>query len=98
MLIKAWDKRDSDIAELNNVLRGQLSAKQRFLIEREIKFLKPGVQGEESSVYYIDFHYKNSKNWVVIHDLRVRYEEFTAQIDHLLINRFLDRYVLASKN
>ena len=98
MLIKERDNRDNDVAELRKLLNGEITAKQRFLIEREIKCLGSGVKGEESSAYYIDFHFKNSKNWVVIHDLRVRYEDFVAQIDHLLINRLLDIYVLESKN
>ena len=98
MLIKASDNRDSEISELKQLLERQITAKQRFLIEREIKCLGSGVKGEESSAYYIDFHYKNSPRWVVIHDLRLRYEDFVAQIDHLLINRFLEIYVLESKN
>jgi hypothetical protein len=98
LLIKERDNRDADLAELRKLLDREITTKQRFLIEREMKFLGSGVRGEDSSAYYIDYHYKNSKNWVVIHDLRVRYEDFIAQIDHLLINRFLDIYVLESKN
>jgi hypothetical protein len=42
--------------------------------------------------------YKDSKNWVIIHDLRIEYGGLVAQIDHLLINRFLDFYVLETKH
>jgi len=83
---------------LRHLLGRELTTKQRVLMERELKFLSSGEKGEESSAYYINFHFKNSQRWVVIHDLRVRYEDFVAQIDHLLINRFLDIYVLESKN
>ncbi|NTV47823.1 MAG: NERD domain-containing protein, partial [Chlorobiales bacterium] len=41
---------------------------------------------------------KNSKNWAVIHDLRLEHENQVAQIDHLMINRSFDFYVLESKN
>jgi hypothetical protein len=34
----------------------------------------------------------------VIHDLRLEHKGKVAQIDHLLINRFFDMYVLESKN
>lgn len=98
MLIKNSDNRDKDISELRLLLEYDISAKQRFLVERELKFVSSGMQGEESSAYYIDFHYKNSERWVVIHDLRLEHQGFVAQIDHLLINRFLDIYVLESKN
>jgi hypothetical protein len=35
---------------------------------------------------------------VVIHDLRIEHRGRVAQIDHLLINRVLDIFVLESKN
>jgi len=98
MLIKARDNHDADVETLQRLLDRQLTAKQRFLIEREIKCIGSGARGEESSAYYIDFRYKDSTNWAVIHDLRLEHRGFVAQIDHLLINRYLDIYVLESKN
>lgn len=98
MLIKERDNHDEDVETLRRLLECQITAKQRFLIEREIKCLGSGARGEESSAYYIDFRYKDSDNWAIIHDLRLEHRGFVAQIDHLLINRFLDIYVLESKN
>jgi hypothetical protein len=63
VLIKKSDNRDKDIAELRQLLEYEISAKQRFLIEREIKFVSSGIRGEESSAYYMDFHYKNSERY-----------------------------------
>jgi hypothetical protein len=34
-----------------------------------------------------------SRNWVVLHDLRLVFRHRTAQIDHLVINRFLEMWV-----
>ena len=98
MLIKSSDDRTTDVMELNRLLQFQISAKQRFLIEREIKCIGSGVRGEDSSAYYINFRYRDNPNWAVIHDLRLELNGFVAQIDHLLINRCLDVYVLESKN
>jgi len=98
MIIKKGDTRVADVMELRRLLDCQITAKQRFLIEREIKCIGSGVRGEESSAYYIDFRYHDNQNWAVIHDLRLELNGFVAQIDHLLINRFLDVYVLESKN
>ncbi|MBI5117936.1 NERD domain-containing protein [Candidatus Poribacteria bacterium] len=98
MLVKERDNHVADIAELQRLLDGQITAKQRFLIERELKCIGSGARGEENSAYYIDFRYKDSSNWAIIHDLRLEYRGFVAQIDHLLINRFLEIYVLESKN
>jgi hypothetical protein len=98
MILKQKDSCSEDILELNRLLSLNLSAKQRSLIEFELKCLMSGNSGEGSSAYYIDFKYKDSKNWAVIHDLRMEHRGLVAQIDHLLINRFLDIYVLESKN
>ncbi|MBJ6727206.1 nuclease-related domain-containing protein [Geomesophilobacter sediminis] len=98
MIIKKADERQTDLQELRNLLQCRLSAKQRVLIEREIKWLSSGIRGEENSAYYIDFYYQDSERWAVIHDLRLQHNGFLAQIDHLLISRFLDIYVLETKN
>lgn len=98
MILKHRDSCTNDIKELNRLLTLNLTGKQRFLVERELKCLLSGNSGESSSAYYIDFKYKDSKNWVVIHDLRIDHRGLIAQIDHMLINRFLEIYVLESKN
>jgi hypothetical protein len=98
MLIKSKDGRLEDIQELNRLLSLNISAKQRFSIERELKCLASGERNEQNSAYYLDFSYKDSLNWALIHDLRIEHRGRVAQIDHLLINRFLDVYVLESKN
>lgn len=98
MIIKKMDSKQEEIRELTALLKCRLTSDQRFLIERELKAIRTGVRGEEDSSYYIDFYFGNSNNWAVIHDLRIEHKDDVAQIDHLLINRFFDMYVLESKN
>src|SRR3546814_12153126 len=50
------------------------------------------------SAYLSDFCYASSPHWAVIHDLRLEQGGRTAQIDHLLINRWMDVYVLETKH
>ncbi len=98
MILKERDSRERDIIELKRLLAYDLTPKQRFLIEREIASIKKGESGEDDSAYYINFYYGDSKRWVVIHDLRIELNGKVAQIDHILINRLFDIYVLESKN
>jgi len=99
LIIKDRDSREKDIRELAELLSLKfLNPKQRFLIERELHAIRKGNSGEEDAAYYINFYYANSKNWAVIHDLRIEYKGRSAQIDHILINRCFDIYVLESKN
>lgn len=44
-------------------------------------------QGEKSAAHYLDNYLGASKNFLVIHDLRISVEGEVAQIDHLLIGR-----------
>lgn len=98
MILKSKDTRTEDIQELNRLLTLNISSKQRSLVERELKYLMSGNSGESNSAYYLDFRFKESKNWAVIHDLRIEHKGLVAQIDHLLINRYMEIHVLETKN
>jgi hypothetical protein len=98
MIIKKRDSRQAEIDELTMLLSVPLPENKKFLIERELRFIRSGDQGENDAAYFIDFHFGLSKNWAVIHDLRLEHHGRVAQVDHLLINRFFVAYVLESKN
>jgi hypothetical protein len=66
------------------------------LEKRSLK-MSSGQRGEADVAYELDFHYEKSTNWVVIHDLRLEHAGRVAQIDHLVINRFLEVWVCESK-
>jgi hypothetical protein len=98
MIIKEIDPKREEKEKLRELLKGQLSEKQRFLIERQLRNIEAGVRGEKDSAYFVDFYFGKSKNWAVIHDLRIEYNGQVAQIDHLVMNRSMNIYVLETKN
>jgi hypothetical protein len=98
VLIKKRDSKQAEIDELTKLFSLPLPANKKFIIERELRFVKSGDQGETDAAYFIDFHFGSTKNWAVIHDLRLEHQGRVAQIDHILINRFFEVYVLESKN
>src|SRR5574338_1618493 len=98
MLIKRADDKTKDLDTLRALAaRPDASVETRRRIEQEIRNIQAGIKGEEEAAYEIEFHYGASKNWMILHDLRLECSERVAQIDHLLINRFLDIYVCESK-
>ena len=98
MLIKKADDKAKDIETLQGLLsRPDATADTKRKIEQEIRNILSGTKGEADAAYEIDFHYGPSKNWTVIHDLRIEHQGRVAQIDHLLVNRFLDIWVCESK-
>lgn len=98
MIIKKMDSKQEEIEELEIFLKGELTPYQRSSIKSELEAIKKGASGEKNSAYYINFYFEDSENWAVIHDLRLEHKGKVAQIDHLLINRFFDIYVLESKH
>jgi len=100
MLIKEKDPSSNEAAvkDLEAILQQKLASDKRVLVERELAALRKGHKGEKDAAYLIDFDFGKSGNWAVLHDLRFETSGLVAQIDHLLINRFLDFYVLESKN
>lgn len=95
MLIKAADDHSTLIARLEQQAAGSGKAAQQAT--DELRKRKAGIKGERDSAYLIDFDFGKSPNWAIVHDLRLVHDGRTAQIDHLLINRWLDVYVLETK-
>ena len=59
--------------------------KQKIL--HEVVMIKNGSNAEKGNAYYLDFDLKDSKHFIVLHDIRIEYNGRTAQIDHILISR-----------
>jgi hypothetical protein len=99
MIIKSADDKEHQIATLKALqLRPDASADIKKRIEQEIKNINAGAKGEREAAYEMEFHYGTSKNWMLIHDLRIECEGRVAQIDHLAINRLLEIWVCESKH
>ena len=97
--IKAADQRDGDIEVLTRLLgRPGLDGPRRREIEREIATIKAGIAGERDAAYQIELYFGQSSNWMTIHDLRVEVGEYSAQIDHLILNRLGEIWVCESKH
>lgn len=97
MIIKQRDSLRMRKLELEILRKFNLPPDKAFLVEQEWKSLHSGEKGENDAAYYIDYCFGDSKNYAVIHDLRLEHRGKVAQIDHLLIGRMLDMYVLETK-
>jgi len=99
MLIKEKDSQEVAIQELEAITQlADVSKDIRTKAKRELRALVTGSRGEDNAAYFINFNYRDKRNWAVIHDLRIEYDGFVAQIDHLMIGRMLEFYVLESKS
>lgn len=98
MVYKDRDSLDARLQLLEQSLAKATTTAERNRWEKDIAILKAGAKGEDEAAYHIDFHLKSSPNWAVIHDLRLEWRGRVAQIDHLLIDRFLQINVVESKS
>lgn len=96
MLIKQADDQSAFVLELERLAAGNGPEAKRAA--EDLRIRKAGLKGERESAYLIDFDFAHSPNWAVIHDLRLEHRGRVAQIDHLLINRWMDIYVLETKH
>lgn len=88
MLIKSADDKSRRLKLLEELQYSPvLEQKQKDWLYKELKNLRTGIQGEKDAAYYIDTYYRDSQNWAVLHDLRLKVDGEVVQIDHLLVGR-----------
>ena len=93
MLIKTADDK-SEVVAVCEQLALSANPAVRKQIDTDLRNLRAGIKGEKESAYLIDFHFAENNNWMGLHDLRFEHGNQVAQIDHLLINRWMECYVL----
>ena len=99
MIIKTAEDKELDIAVLKQMQqRSDVTSETKKRIDQEIKNILAGVKGEREAAYEMEFTYGSSKFWMIIHDLRIEVEGQVAQIDHVVITRFLEIWVCESKH
>lgn len=98
MEIKVADDKQPQIEALTALLaRTDLDAPTRKRIDQEIWNIRTGAKGEREAAYEIEFHCRNNRNVMTIHDLRIECDGRVAQIDHLVITRLFEIWVCESK-
>lgn len=97
MIIKNADDKTSQVQQLEELLM-LATGEQKNKIAQELRNMRAGIKGEQEAAYLIDFDFGKSQNILVIHDLRLEIDGRVAQIDHLLIHRTLNIFVLETKH
>src|SRR5690349_14288079 len=99
MQLKAADDRQPDLDALAALLgHDDIDDRTRKGIESQMRQIRAGIAGERDAAYEIEFQSKDRPGRVTIHDLRLEHDGRVAQIDHLIITRLLDFWVLESKH
>lgn len=97
MILKQADDKQADIDVLHNLASQASSTRQRTDVQSEIDNIVAGMRGEQDASYYLDQEFRHREDAVIIHDLRIEEEGDVAQIDHLVISRRRQVFVLETK-
>jgi len=99
MLIKAADDKSKRLALLEDLQQSPLlDARQKKCLREELMRCRKGIQGEKESAFYLDSYFKDAENHVLLHDLRLVVDGDVAQIDHLVLSRGGNVYLIETKN
>lgn len=99
MIIKEPDDKSLQIRQLEELLtHPAANAETRKKIEQELRNIRAGMKGEAEAAYEMKVWLGESKNWLIIHDLRIEHNGLVAQIDHLVLNRMLMFWLCESKH
>jgi hypothetical protein len=99
MLIKSASDKNLDINTLQLLMaRNDVTLETKNKINKQIRMIQVGAKGERDAAYDINFHFQDSPDWMIIHDIRLQFKHRVAQIDHILINRQLDVWLCESKH
>ena len=79
MILQSADDRSTDLAALQALLdHPDATASTRRHIGQEMRNIRHGAKGENDAAYQINFHFGQSPNWAVIHDIRIETEHRVA--------------------
>lgn len=98
MILKPREDRNTSVATLERLMAHPAATRHDIVRLREqIDAIIKGDLSESKAAIEMDTHWGHSPNHIIIHDLRIELDGLVAQIDHLMINRLLDVWVLESK-
>jgi hypothetical protein len=96
MIVKERDATKTRIAQLEAYESPDMDNIQRQGLKQAAARLRADSTSE-TACEYIDSYFSESSEWLIIHDLRMRYETHVMQINHLLISSSLDFYIVDSR-
>lgn len=99
MIIKPLPTVNAHIQKLEEYLQlPNLTATQRQQLQTDIRNRKAGWAAEKDAAYQIGLQFHTATNIMVLHDLRFDVDGYIVQIDHLLLNRFLEFILIETKS
>lgn len=98
MIIKNMDEYSAELAAIERLLLSDPAKSIAEALLRDKNTILNNLQHKRDAAYHLDFYFTDTPDWVVLHDLYLEMGDESATIDHLLISREMDIYVIETKN
>ncbi len=97
MIIKNMDEYSAELAAIERLLLSDPAKPIAEALLRDKNTILSNLQHKRDAAYHLDFYFTDTPDWVILHDLRLEMGDVSATIDHLLISREMDIYVIGTK-
>lgn len=98
MIIKNMDEYSAELAAIERLLLSDPAKSIAEALLRDRNTILSNLQHKRDAAYHLDFYFTDTPDWVILHDLRLEMGDASATIDHLLISREMDIYVIETKH
>lgn len=95
---EADDQRQGDLAILQSLREETSDQRVRNNIDTHLRNIRAGLAGEREVAYFLNIAYSHGCDVMVLHDLRFETSDGVAQIDHAVLNRRRELYILETKS
>jgi len=94
MIIKNMDEYAAELATIERLLLSDPPWNARASLQRDHASILTSLKQRRDAAYQLDLYFAKSPNWVVLHDIHLAMGDSETEIDHLLISREMDVYVI----
>jgi hypothetical protein len=95
MLLKDCDSREYDVLVLEVLAQNAtLSTQERQQVLRMLRGVRAHQERRRSLARFLNTLFESRDDWVVLHDLRLEGDDGVIELDHVLINRLMQFWVL----
>jgi hypothetical protein len=99
MLIKSADDQSARIALLESLDNSsRLDDRQTAWTRAELQRLRRAIDGARAVARWLDDYLGDSRHYAVLHDLRLAFGDDASQIDHLLIGRAFEFFLVDTQH
>jgi len=98
MITKDMDEYAAELATIERLVNSDPAEPISLSLQKDRTAILRRLKHQRDATYHLDFYFKESPDWTLLHDLSLEMDDQSEQFDHLLIGRQLDIYVIDTRH